>query len=35
MHGKKDDIVPFKMGVELFEKANNPNSVTFQITTII
>ena len=24
MHGKKDDIVPFKMGVELFEMANNP-----------
>ena len=24
MHGKKDDVVPFKMGVELFEKANNP-----------
>ena len=24
MHGKKDDVVPFKMGVELFEKANQP-----------
>ena len=24
MHGKKDDVVPFKMGVELFEKANKP-----------
>ena len=24
MHGKKDDIVPFSMGEELFEKANNP-----------
>ena len=24
MHGKKDDVVPFKMGVKLFEKANNP-----------
>ena len=24
MHGKKDDIVPFKMGLELFERANNP-----------
>ena len=24
MHGKKDDVVPFKMGVELFETANNP-----------
>ena len=24
MHGKKDDIVPFSMGKELFEKANNP-----------
>ena len=24
MHGKKDDVVPFKMGIELFEKANNP-----------
>jgi fermentation-respiration switch protein FrsA (DUF1100 family) len=24
MHGKKDDVVPFKMGVDLFEKANNP-----------
>ena len=24
MHGKKDNVVPFKMGVELFEKANEP-----------
>jgi len=24
MHGKKDDVVPFRMGVELFEKANQP-----------
>ena len=24
MHGKKDDIVPFFMGKELFEKANSP-----------
>ena len=24
MHGKKDDIVPFKMGEELFDQANQP-----------
>ena len=24
MHGEKDDIVPFSMGKELFEKANSP-----------
>ena len=24
MHGKKDDVVPFSMGKELFEKANRP-----------
>jgi len=24
MHGEKDDIVPFSMGKELYEKANNP-----------
>ena len=24
MHGKKDDVVPFTMGMELFEKANKP-----------
>jgi len=24
MHGKKDEVVPFKMGKELFEKANKP-----------
>ena len=24
MHGKEDNIVPQKMGLELFEKANNP-----------
>ena len=29
MHGKKDDIVPFSMGKELFEKANNPKDSYF------
>ena len=29
MHGKKDDIVPFSMGKELFEKANNPKHFYF------
>ena len=29
MHGKKDDIVPFSMGKELFEKANNPKHSYF------
>ena len=24
MHGKNDNIVPFSMGLEIFEKANNP-----------
>ena len=24
MHGKKDDVVPFKMGAELFKNANQP-----------
>ena len=24
MHGMKDDIIPFEMGVELFKKANQP-----------
>ena len=24
MHGKKDNVVPQKMGLELFEKANEP-----------
>ena len=24
MHGKKDDVIPFSMGKELFEKANSP-----------
>ena len=24
MHGMKDNIVPHKMGLELFEKANHP-----------
>ena len=24
MHGKKDDVVPFTMGMKLFEKANKP-----------
>jgi hypothetical protein len=35
MHGKKDNIVPQKMGVELFEKANNQNLVIFQKMMII
>ena len=29
MHGKKDDVVPFSMGKELFEKANNPKHSYF------
>ena len=29
MHGKKDDIVPFKMGEELFIKANEPKYFFF------
>ena len=24
MHGKKDDVVPFKMGAKLFDNANQP-----------
>ena len=24
LHGRKDTIVPFEMGEELFQKANNP-----------
>ncbi len=29
MHGKKDDIVPFEMGLELFQKANEPKRSYF------
>tara|TARA_B100001769_G_C22095736_1_gene591148 strand:- start:965 stop:1771 length:807 start_codon:yes stop_codon:yes gene_type:complete len=29
MHGKKDDIVPFRMGQELFQKANEPKNSYF------
>lgn len=29
MHGEKDDVVPFSMGKELFEKANNPKHSYF------
>ncbi len=29
MHGKKDDVVPFFMGEELFEKANKPKKSYF------
>tara|TARA_X000001036_G_C20532475_1_gene746816 strand:+ start:139 stop:942 length:804 start_codon:yes stop_codon:yes gene_type:complete len=29
MHGKKDDIVPFVMGQEIFDKANNPKMSYF------
>ena len=29
MHGKKDDIVPFSMGIELLDKANNPKHSYF------
>tara|TARA_B100000963_G_scaffold356347_1_gene376286 strand:+ start:928 stop:1728 length:801 start_codon:yes stop_codon:yes gene_type:complete len=29
MHGEKDDVVPFYMGKELFEKANNPKHFYF------
>ena len=29
MHGKKDPIVPFAMGAELFEEANNPKHSFF------
>ena len=29
MHGKKDDVVPFSMGKELFEQANDPKHYYF------
>ena len=29
MHGKKDDVIPFSMGKELFEMANNPKHSYF------
>ena len=29
MHGKKDKIVPFKMGQEMFNKSNNPKYYYF------
>ena len=29
MHGKKDDVVPFSMGKQLFEKANSPKHSYF------
>ena len=29
MHGEKDDIVPFSMGKELYEKANDPKYFYF------
>ena len=29
MHGKKDDVVPFSMGKELYEKANSPKHSYF------
>ena len=29
MHGEKDDVVPFSMGKELFEKANSPKESYF------
>ena len=29
MHGKKDDVVPFSMGKELFDKANDPKHSYF------
>ena len=29
MHGEKDDIVPFSMGKELYEKANDPKYFLF------
>ncbi len=32
MHGKKDDVVPFSMGKELFEEANNPKHSYFTST---
>ena len=32
MHGEKDDVVPFKMGKRLFEKANSPKHSYFTST---
>ncbi len=32
MHGEKDDVVPFSMGKELFEKANKPKHSYFTST---
>ena len=29
MHGKQDDLVPFSMGRELFDKANYPKDSFF------
>ena len=29
MHGKKDSIIPFEMGVELYQKANEPKYFFF------
>ena len=29
MHGEKDTIVPFSMGVEIYENANSPKSKYF------
>ena len=34
MHGKKDDIIPFSMGKELFEKANNPKYSYFTLDDV-
>ena len=34
MHGEKDDVVPFSMGKELFEKANSPKQSYFTPTMI-
>ena len=31
MHGKKDDVVPFSMGQELFKKANSPKESFFTL----
>ena len=31
MHGQKDDVVPFSMGQELFEKANSPKHSFFTL----
>ena len=32
MHGEQDNITPFSMGKELFEKANNPKHSYFTST---